>query len=88
MASCQSPPVLDLPVNSASERGCSASWLHPNFPATPDVFIRWTESSTGADSTVTAEVPLLGNRIDRFTWNGSTLDDGWPSHRFARAANR
>ena len=69
----QSPPVLDLPVNSASERGLLSLVLHPNFPATPDVFIRWTESSTGADSTLTAEVPFLGNRLDRYVWNGSTL---------------
>jgi glucose/arabinose dehydrogenase len=47
--------------------------LHPNFPATPDVFIRWTESSTGADSTALSEVPLLGNRLDRFVWDGSVL---------------
>ena len=69
----QDPPVLDLAVNSASERGLLAMALHPNFPATPDVFIRWTESSTGADTNVTANVPLLGNRVDRFTWDSSTL---------------
>ena len=32
-----------------------------------------TESTTGADSAVAAEVPLLGNRVDRFVWDGSTL---------------
>ena len=69
----QATPVLDLAVNSASERGLLAMALHPNFPATPQVFIRWTESSTGLDTNVTANVPLLGNRIDRFTWNGSAL---------------
>ena len=69
----QATPVLDLAVNSASERGLLAMALHPNFPATPQVFIRWTESSTGLDTNVTANVPLLGNRIDRYTWNGSTL---------------
>jgi glucose/arabinose dehydrogenase len=69
----QAPAVLDLAVNFASERGLLAMALHPNFPATPDVFIRWTESSTGVDTNVTANVPLLGNRIDRFTWNGATL---------------
>ena len=37
------------------------------------MFIRGTESSTGLDATVTANVPLLGNRVDRYTWNGSTL---------------
>ena len=69
----QATPVLDLAVNSASERGLLALALHPNFPATPQVFIRWTESSTGLDTNVTANVPLLGNRVDRYTWNGSTL---------------
>src|SRR5438874_2550738 len=66
-------PVLDLAVNSNSERGLLSLVLHPNFPSTPFVYIRWTESSTGADSTVVTEVPLLGNRVDRFIWNGSTL---------------
>ena len=66
-------PVLDLAVNSASERGLLSMALHPNFPTNPSVYIYWTESITGADSTVLSEVPLLGNRVDRFTWNGSTL---------------
>ena len=69
----QPTPVLDLAVNSNSERGLLSLVLHPNFPATPFVYIRWTESSTGADSGVVSEVPLLGNRVDRFIWNGSTL---------------
>ena len=69
----QVAPVLDLAVNSASERGLLAMALHPNFPDTPQVFIRWTESSTGMDTNVTADVPVLGNRVDRFLWNGSTL---------------
>ena len=46
----QPTPVLDLAVNSNSERGLLSLVLHPNFPATPSVYIRWTESSTGADS--------------------------------------
>lgn len=69
----QTTPALDLAVNSASERGLLSMVLHPNFPATPDVFIRWTESSTGVDTNVIGAVPLLGNRVDRYTWNGSTL---------------
>jgi len=47
--------------------------LHPNFATNHFVYIRWTESSTGADSTTTAEVPLLGNRVDRYVWNGTSL---------------
>jgi glucose/arabinose dehydrogenase len=69
----QSQPVLDLAVNSASERGLLSMVLHPNFPATPHVYVRWTESSTGMDTNIISEVPLLGNRLDRFLWNGSTL---------------
>ncbi|HEY0944463.1 MAG TPA: PQQ-dependent sugar dehydrogenase [Opitutaceae bacterium] len=65
--------VLDLGVNSASERGLLGIALHPDFPATPWVYLRWTESSTGADSSVLAEVPLLGNRVDRYVWNGGAL---------------
>ena len=68
----QATPVLDLAVNSNSERGLLSMALHPNFPATPQVFIRWTESSTGLDTGVAANVPLLGNRIDRYTWNPTT----------------
>ena len=65
--------ALDLAVNSASERGLLGMALHPDFPSNPRVYLYWTESSTGADSAVLAEVPLLGNRVDSFTWNGSTL---------------
>ncbi|HKY50171.1 MAG TPA: PQQ-dependent sugar dehydrogenase, partial [Candidatus Limnocylindria bacterium] len=65
--------VLDLPVNFASERGLLGVALHPRFPQTPHVYLYWTESSTGADTNVTADVPLLGNRVDRFVWNGSAL---------------
>lgn len=69
----QATPVLDLAVNSNSERGLLSMVLHPNFPGVPFAYIRWTESSTGADSTAVGDVPLLGNRVDRFVWNGSTL---------------
>jgi len=69
----QATPVLDVAVNSASERGLLGIALHPNFPAVPFVYLRWTESSTGADSTALSEVPLLGNRVDRFIWDGASL---------------
>lgn len=65
--------VLDLAVNSASERGLLGVALHPDFPTNPGVYLFWTESTAGADSNVLAEVPLLGNRVDRFVRNGSTL---------------
>jgi glucose/arabinose dehydrogenase len=69
----QSTPVLDLAVNSASERGLLDLVLHPSFPSTPLAYVRWTMSSTGMDTNVISEVPLLANRIDRFVWNGSSL---------------
>jgi glucose/arabinose dehydrogenase len=65
--------VLDLAVNSGSERGLLGITLHPDFPATPHVYLYWTESTTGADTTVLSETPLLGNRVDRFVWDGSML---------------
>lgn len=64
--------VVDLAVNSNSERGLLGIALHPGFPRTPFVYLYNTESSTGADTNVAANVPLLGNRVDRFIWNGST----------------
>jgi glucose/arabinose dehydrogenase len=88
--------VLDLAVNSASERGLLGIALHPAFPAVPWVYLYWSCKSTlpqdtdpfrpeeqrcsddpgamfGADTTDTLQVPLLGNRVDRFRWNGVTL---------------
>jgi glucose/arabinose dehydrogenase len=70
--------VLDLAVNSASERGLLGIALDPDFPIDPGVYLYWTESSTGADSVNLADVPLLGNRVDRFEWNGMTLT--WSSN--------
>jgi aldose sugar dehydrogenase len=66
-------PVLDLAVNFASERGLLGIALHPAFPADPGVYLYWTESTTGADSGNLDDTPLLGNRVDRFVWDGSTL---------------
>jgi aldose sugar dehydrogenase len=65
--------VLDLDVNFASERGLLGIALHPNFSANGFVYLYWTESSTGADTDVLADVPVLGNRVDRFHWDGSQL---------------
>jgi aldose sugar dehydrogenase len=65
--------ALDLPVNSASERGLLGIALHPQFFISGRVYLFWSESTTGADTEDLATVPLLGNRVDRFVWNGSTL---------------
>jgi uncharacterized repeat protein (TIGR01451 family) len=69
----QSQAPLDLAVNSGSERGALGIALHPNFLVNGYVYLYWTESSTGVDSTNLADVALLGNRVDRYIWNGTTL---------------
>jgi glucose/arabinose dehydrogenase len=66
--------VLDLPVNSASERGLLGIALHPKFRRNGWVYLFWSESRTGADSTALDGVRLLGNRVDRFEWNGHALE--------------
>ena len=63
--------VLDVAIDNLSERGLLGIALHPNFPATPFVYLYYTESSTASD-TSGSPVPL-GNRVYRYTWNGSTL---------------
>src|SRR4029434_1693583 len=65
--------VLDLDVNFGSERGLLGIALHPAFPTNPGVYLYWTESTTDGDTDVLANTPLLGNRVDRFVWDGSTL---------------
>jgi hypothetical protein len=75
----QATPALDLAVNSNSERGLLSIALHPRFPRNPRVYLYWTESTAmdaaGApiDTTDAASTPLLGNRVDSFLWNGTTL---------------
>jgi len=69
----QAQPVLDLAVNSASERGLLSMAVAPGFPADPFVYLYWTASTSGTDSSAVSDVPLLGNRVDRFVWNGSSL---------------
>jgi glucose/arabinose dehydrogenase len=65
--------VLDLPVNSGSERGLLSIALDPHFFVSGRVYLYWTETLSGTDTTVLSDAPLLGNRVDRFVWNGSTL---------------
>src|SRR5919108_4936202 len=65
----QSAPVLDVNVDNESERGMLGIALHPDFPATPFVYLYYTESSTAGDSSGSP----AANRVYRYTWNGSTL---------------
>jgi aldose sugar dehydrogenase len=66
--------VLDLAVNSASERGLLGIALHPKFRRNGFVYLFWSESRTETDSTNLEGVRLLGNRIDRFEWDGEALE--------------
>ena len=61
----QAAPVLDVAVDSASERGLLGIALDPDFAVNRRVFLYYTESATGAD-TVGTPIPL-GNRVYRYT---------------------
>ncbi|MDQ2650469.1 MAG: PQQ-dependent sugar dehydrogenase [Actinomycetota bacterium] len=70
--------VLDLPVNWFDERGLLGVTVHPEFPDEPLVYVHWTAQTdddapntlSSPDSDVATQVPVLGNRIDRFRWDG------------------
>jgi glucose/arabinose dehydrogenase len=62
----QAAEVLDVKVDRASERGLLGIAVHPNFPASPFIYLYFTESSTGSDSSGSA----AGNRVYRYTWDG------------------
>jgi aldose sugar dehydrogenase len=66
--------VLDLNVNSASERGLLGIALHPKFKRNGWVYLFWSESRTGADSTAGNAVRLMGNRIDRYEFEDGQLE--------------
>jgi len=63
--------VLTLPVNNASERGLLGIALQPNFSRTHGVYLYWTQSKSGTVSADIADVPVLGNRVDRYVWDPS-----------------
>jgi glucose/arabinose dehydrogenase len=73
--------VLDLAVNSFDERGLLGIAVHPDFEIKPFVYLQWTwrgdgdgpQHILGTDSDKSPEVPELGNRVDRFRWNGERL---------------
>ena len=67
----QSAPVLDVAVDSASERGLLGIALDPDFAVNGRVFLYYTESSTGADTT--GSPAPLANRVYSYTWNGTSL---------------
>jgi aldose sugar dehydrogenase len=79
--------VLDLAVNSSSERGLLGIALHPKFRRNGWVYLFWSESKTGADSTGGADVRLMGNRVDRFEWDDGRLEHDRNIIRFRALQN-
>jgi len=65
----QTGSVLDVNVDSASERGLLGIAVHPDFPRTPLIYLYFTESSAASD---TSGSPLA-NRVYRYTGNGTAL---------------
>lgn len=65
--------VLDLPVNNASERGLLGIALHPEFAINGFVYLYYTRSSTGGDTST--QSAWTDNRVERYRWNGSALVD-------------
>jgi glucose/arabinose dehydrogenase len=74
-------PVLDLAVNYFDERGLLGIALHPEFAANGFVYLYWTWSGEGEgddrlfgpDTDEAHALPDLGNRVDRFVWDGTSL---------------
>ena len=67
----QAAPVLDVTVDNQSERGLLGIAVHPNFPATPFVYLYYTQSSTSTDTS--GNPASLGNRVYRYAWTGNAL---------------
>jgi glucose/arabinose dehydrogenase len=74
-------PAVQLKTNFADERGVLGITTHPQFAENNYVYVYWTwtgegeppEGLFGEPSDDLEAVPELGNRVDRFTWNGSEL---------------
>lgn len=68
--------VLDLAVNSFSERGLLGIALHPDFEDNGFVYLYWTcraasirdDCAGGTEDTAAAQVPLLAQPTPRFRW--------------------
>ena len=65
----QPSAVLDVAVDSDSERGLLGIAVHPNFSAEPFVYLYFTESMTSGDSSGAA----AANRVYRYTWDRGML---------------
>jgi glucose/arabinose dehydrogenase len=68
----QAGAVLDVAVHFSSERGLLGMAVDPDFLNNGWVYLYYTESSSGADTSSSGSIPL-GNRIYRYRWNGVAL---------------
>ena len=63
-------PFVDVPVNSAGDRGALGIAAAPDFATSHFVYLLYTRSSTGLDTTVPAQIADF--RLARFTASGDT----------------
>jgi glucose/arabinose dehydrogenase len=71
--------VLDLPVNSAGERGGLGIAAHPDFGAGVQrdwVYVYFTESGAAGD--VSTGAGSFANRVVRYVWDGAALGGATP----------
>jgi glucose/arabinose dehydrogenase len=71
----QAGEILDLSVETASERGLLGIATHPNFDSNSFVYLYFTHS--GATCGPTPSNPPV-NRVCRFFWDGNSLIDPTP----------
>ncbi|MFQ3610612.1 MAG: PQQ-dependent sugar dehydrogenase [Fimbriimonadales bacterium] len=69
----QTNPVLDLPVSVTPESGLLGLVIDPNFEQNGFVYLYYSLSSTGTDTTSAST--WLENRLERYYWNGTQLVD-------------
>ena len=67
----QTDAVLDVAVDNSSERGLLGVALHPDFSMNHFVYLYYTQSGTANDTSGSPDP--IGNRVYRYTWNGSNL---------------
>ena len=67
------PAALPDLARSASGRGVVGIALHPAFATNARVYVFWTETTTDVEALDLFAPPVLGQRVDRFVWNGSNL---------------
>lgn len=73
--------AINLAANYADERGVLGIALHPDFAENNYVYVYWTwngegtppEGLVGEATDEFEQVPENGNRVDRFTWDGESL---------------